>query len=247
MTAKRKRTRKIIAASQQTCWGQFESFPTSVPLCTTPRAICMPCTDVKSRVGKNSAERWGQTNKCCEACRGTGGNAEWGGENNLYVCLFKFDFKFKTHYKDHLHPMSDPPKPRAENSFAVHIEAAHFAAPPENSALPQHWVISNIEKRRRKKKNLRSLTRFHLDVPQPRLSCLHVGLCTSLCHRHQTLQKGYCLAAARQRLGRGNQPENHATIYFRVPLSNFLIFGGKSLFHDERKQVWVLCFTWWQF
>lgn len=152
MTAKRKRTRKIIAASQQTCWGQFESFPTSVPLCTTPRAICMPCTDVKSRVGKNSAERWGQTNKWCEACRGTGGNAEWGGENNLYVCLFKFDFKFKTHYKDHLHPMSDPPKPRAENSFAVHTEAAHFAAPPEDSALPQHWVISNIEKRRRRKK-----------------------------------------------------------------------------------------------
>lgn len=97
----------------------------------------MPCTDVKSRVG-NNAERWGQTNNDVKHAGAQGEMQREVGKTISMLACTKFDFKFKTHYKDHLHPMSDPAKPRAENSFAVHTQAAHFAARPEDSALQQH-------------------------------------------------------------------------------------------------------------
>lgn len=38
---------------------------------------------------------------------------------SMHSCT-KVVFKFKSNYKDHLHTMSDPPKPCAENLFAVY-------------------------------------------------------------------------------------------------------------------------------
>lgn len=70
---------------------------------------------------------------------------------SMHSCT-KVVFKFKSNYKDHLHTMSDPPKPCAENLFAVYTQDAHFAARPEDSALLQLWVISNIGEKKKKKK-----------------------------------------------------------------------------------------------
>lgn len=148
---------------------------------------------------------------------------------SMHSCT-KVVFKFKSNYKDHLHTMSDPPKPCAENLFAVYTH---------NSELFQ--ILGGKKKKLMKFEMFSSghpsaqaelFTCWTLHIPVPQASDtaerLSFGSCTTKTWKRKPIRENIYIF-------------NHATMYFRVPVSNFLILGGEKVFFMMNENRFGFC------